>query len=413
MFEPKAHEYWIRDKNQLLTFRLVSKTWKHGFDSFYQQPGNRHVFTQKFHYGVLFGISKPERYISRDFLQHFETTHQPATDANPFFSKTVKIIGESGGYLDPNDPDINVDLSAFTTEVFEKYGHHVQYLDIESLEELFYEFGEILENMPNLKELKCNAEHGMNLCHKWGGAQFPELTQLESISTSSMPYPIFTGLLYPNSHISKLCIDDCGNTLLRNYGLHRMDLKNLKSLELHLTETEIMDLDQPEINWQLETLSVELRDDRHLKNPEKFFELVKRKWGKSVKHFNLTTSRKSLPSLELDKLETLTVSFSGYCSLDFILPTKDTLQYLLVDFGRMEHGNKGQDLKLEKENALREEKSIKILEHLKSPLESNIWQFFPRLKLVQCSDKWEQFHAVTRNVSDFEKKKGAGMSSKN
>lgn len=321
---------------------------------------------------------------------------------NPFIGRTITIM------VTPfKVPDNHFDLyHSLITTLLQTFGHHIFYCTIYSIsnensyevERLYMYQVEWLCNLPNLRHLGIKFPNNKELHQphimKWP----PVLKKLQSLTSKHVSGSFANAIIGNNLHVSKLII----HSSLHNLG--RVDLhynfEKLESLELLVNAIDLKDIIVP--SWNCGTFKLKVRpygltgfsrDSFSIKIEQKWheiFDVLRTKFGSIVDELDVSlfggytlesvkqcvqdsvTSR-----LKLAKIKKLDLTWENMCACDFLLGVKDTLEELNIQW---QYDVYTHPPTYASYRALKPE--LKFLGYVHKMYESNIWELFPKLKVL-------------------------------
>lgn len=376
-------------KPSAYTVRQVCRSWCSGMDDFYEQHRfNTVELTSEFDEKhatdnlPLSGLLASESALS--FLQHFDSTHAN-TERNPFIGRKIQVCTRFAGL--------------YVLEVLQKYGRYVWSLKISDQESIHVgRLGMFLSTMPNLRRIEILDWSRVVYMANNGVMRLPSLPNVDTFK-GKLEVALLSGIVHDNPSIVNLQLN------IKTYrDLTPVDFPHVKHLKLKLySKLRQICLNTPQlskliVHWEHDLFGYKNMKRRdYLFQWQRIFTFINRNWGqleklaevelelpgfKSLYSICKNLERAAFYRLELQKVEKLNLVMHSPCSLDFILPMRESLKSLrvrIVYYSGMLDKSKGISKTLELAKA---RQRIKVLGFEDRLYSSNIWEMFPKLQKV-------------------------------
>lgn len=357
----------------VLNCRLVCYGWKRGVENVYQRAEMQGIpeFSQDMDPSSMMNTmlldwhktpisNRTSRQIMNLFRDHTR---------NPFLSRHVVIT-----LLESTRAYNQLFFDEFL-EMLSVFGKEIIYCDVQLLMVDYgcplrnrSKFLEFLRSMPNLEYLSI---HGLSLNlpdDRFGEGLIPRFEKLKMLKLGKGEPEVLTDLLRRNNHVKSLILS---STDSRDIVIS--DLPNLTSFQTEGSLTGDRMLEDLGSRWNLEKIqacgSVSAR-------PAEMFRFLENNWGNTLTdvHFSVGVldSEDLNLQLNLPNVKHLTLASTG-SMLDFMLPMKN-MEHL--EIRRVHESSEGSQII----------QRIQFFGFRDKMQESNIWEFFPKLKTIKLQD---------------------------
>lgn len=418
----------------ILNCRLICQAWKNAIGQLAQitnpdlERFPKPDFSKQFVVSHLLRKSYEFSSISRTekFLEIFGNPR-----INPFIGNTIRIIITP---IQLSDNDFDLHHSLITT-LLQNFGHHIFYCQIYSssnttsyqAEQLYIKLVEWLWNAPTLRHLAIKFPNSNELHQPRHINLPPMLNNLQSLTLEHVSGSFANALIGNNLHLSKLIIN-CSLQSIGRIDRH-YNFENLESVELSVNARELKDIIVPSWNFKNFNLKVvpyslvgfshyshcvgrdmgcnQILDFLHAKFDSIVDELeIYLSCEPSVEKVNELIHDSLASRLNLSKIRKLNLTVENICAADFLLGVKDTLEVLNITWKVIYVNNWGIGYLKE----VKQKQQLQVLGYEEKMYESNIWEFFPKLKTVTLNCPGSiQFKYYRRFLSITKKSKQSSV----
>lgn len=429
----------------ILTMRLVCSAWNEAIQTFYQGPlTSNYKMDHDLDPGIhgqwsrtdyctnhVFNFTVP--HLPNKFIQHFEQSHfigcDDAPKKNPFLGRAV-TFKQFQLELYPVANSFIFFQGMF--RILTKYGSELWYCTIDLLDKMptsadfYFQLRKWLQLMPNLKVLNIVyqmqrlmvqvdpdspvairlvvdqpiSQDLVQLESEVTRNPLPKLMYLEMLQVKDLPTSVFNQLMLRNCHISRLEICSGEEEIHEIHGIFTLPLPGLSQLSFPIFKPSVLGkLEENGFSWKLEKVYVLCCHEFF--QWSRLMQLLTRNWSSTLTNLVVQlpfpkTAAQKMECLEesytyrlgLPQLQRLKIIVGVPCSLDFILPTRETLKFVHV-VAKYDSVSKMTSTTAEYQ-AVREKQIVKFLGFEGKMMTSNIWALFRKLKLIKMELIGEQ-----------------------